>query len=63
MDKLIYTAFNTVNNIHDNNSVRSQNSYLIQNIFEVLRLGRSGSIFDLFEFFLAWLVNFTTVDK
>tara|TARA_B100000575_G_C23043080_1_gene600387 strand:+ start:277 stop:1032 length:756 start_codon:yes stop_codon:yes gene_type:complete len=25
MDKLIYTAFNTVNNIHDNNSVRSQN--------------------------------------
>ena len=25
MDKLIYTAFNTVNNIYDNRSVRSQN--------------------------------------
>ena len=25
MDKLIYTAFNTVNNIYDNRSVRAQN--------------------------------------
>ena len=25
MDKLIYTAFNTVNNIYDNRAVRAQN--------------------------------------
>ena len=26
MDKLIYTVFNTVNNIYDNRAVRAQNS-------------------------------------